>query len=249
MCGVNRILKIENYAHNLTVLDPGPLMRNKFNVIVMPRHDAAKIRGIEKDEKVVVTELAPNSIEPLPQSEDGKKCIGVLMGGENKSYTFGEDLMSNVARGIKEGSVQSSADYYITTSRRTPDGAESVLKEALDSGPQCVEFVSGKTDTDEKTVEKILARSNVVIVSGESISMVSEAVASGKPVLVFMPDEIQKGETKYARFVKGLEEKGYLKIVTPEEISKTIAEVLEKKIEFKLPDDNDKISEISGKLF
>ncbi|NQT32574.1 MAG: mitochondrial fission ELM1 family protein [Candidatus Omnitrophica bacterium] len=251
LCGVNRILKIENFAHNLTILDPGPLMRKKFDVIVMPRHDAAKIKGIEKREKVVVTELAPNVVEPAgpAQGREVRPCIGVLIGGENKSYAFGEDLVRSVADGIKEGSTKTGSGYYITTSRRTPEDSERVLEEILANDPRCVGFISGKTDKDEATVEKILTRSNVVVVSGESISMVSEAVSSGKPVLVFMPDKKQKGKTKYACFVKGLEEKGYLRSVEPRDISQTITEVLENKIEFKLPDDDDRICEKVGKLF
>jgi mitochondrial fission protein ELM1 len=110
-------------------------------------------------------------------------------------------------------------------------------------------FVLGRGDRDEHTVEKILASSDTVIVSGESISMVSEAVSSGRPVLVFMPRKKAEGLTKYERFVEELRERGHLRLVKPSDIPDELVHIVEKKQEVTLPEDNRRIYEKLYKLF
>lgn len=258
LSGVNLFLKIENNARNLAVLDPGAWSRRKFDLVVIPRHDclARKIKG----ENVIMTDLAPNSIEPdeiaswgtrSGQEQEAKEGarIGVLLGGDNQYFSFGEGLMRSVVSGIKGAGERVDGFFYVTTSRRTPDAAEAVIKETFGGYPRCLKFVSGKDDPDKHTVEKILAFSDVVVVSGESISMVSEAVSSGKPVLVFMPDKKKSRLTKYERFVRGLEKKKYLKVVDPERIPEAAENYINGKIEHVLPEDDKRILEKMYKLF
>ncbi|MFH1836925.1 MAG: lysophospholipid acyltransferase family protein [Candidatus Omnitrophota bacterium] len=46
LSGINKVLKKENYARNITVLDPGALNRKAFDVIVIPRHDVEKRHSV-----------------------------------------------------------------------------------------------------------------------------------------------------------------------------------------------------------
>ena len=252
--GVNKFLKIENYARNVTVLDPGRAGRKKFDLVIMPGHDASA--KDQKAKNIVVTDLAPNLIHPgelasFKEENDSKrgKHIGLLVGGDNPHFHFGETLVRSLTVGIKETCDRLDGDLYMTTSRRTPENSEAIISEAFKDYPRCKKFVSGKSDQDEHTVEKILAASDLVIVSGESISMVSEAVSSGRPVLVFMPDKTKSGLTKYERFVKDLEKKKYLKVVSPNEIPQEAESILSGGIKHALPDDDDRILEKMYKLF
>ena len=261
LSGVNKLLKIENYARNLTVLDPGVLNRGKFDLVVLPRHDFPGRHF--KEDNVVVTDLAPNLIQADAIASFRKEieeevrdpgapkgaCIGLLFGGDNPHFSFGKDLTRSVLEGIKAACERIDGCFYATTSRRTPPAAEKILNEAFEKDPRCVKFISGKNDDDEYTVEKILAISDIVLVSGESISMVSEAVSSGKPVLVFMPDKKTPHYTKYERFVEGLRQRGYLRCVRPGEISSEVARVVECKGELRLPDDNRRIYDKMYRLF
>ena len=110
-------------------------------------------------------------------------------------------------------------------------------------------FVSGRNDRDEHTVEKILAASDIVLVSGESISMVSEAVSSGKPVLVFMPDKKSEKITKYDKFVEELRERGYLLIVKPNDIISEANDIVNGQYKPATSDDNKRIYEKLYRLF
>ena len=261
LAGVNKILKMENHARNLTVLDPGLFNRGKFDLIVVPRHDFSK-RHLKGD-KVIVTDLAPNLIRAgdprtaggRARGTDRRICMGVLFGGNNSCFTFGDDLTRSVAEGIKAACERIDGCFYATTSRRTPADAEKILKEEFRRDPRCMEFISGREDRSESTVEKILAASDVVLVSGESVSMVSEAVSSGKPVLVFMPDKRtgRHRDTKYERFVEGLRQRGYVRRVSPGEIPEEAVRVTgntpETTAKFSLPDDNRRIYEKMHRLF
>ncbi len=253
LLGVNIALKMENNARNVTVLDPGILNRDKFDIVVMPRHDAGK-NSSEKD-NVVVTEMAPNLIDPAslagfrPANAGDKTAVGLLIGGDNTYFTFTEDLVDKVVVNVRNSLEQIDGEVYFTTSRRTPAPCEAACREAFERSPRCGMFVSGRDDHDEHTVEKILAASDTVIVSGESISMVSEAVSSGKTVLVFMPNKRKEGLTKYERFVEELRERGYLKLVKPADIPDELVHIARKKPKITPPEDNRRIYEKLYKLF
>jgi len=257
--GVSRMLKIENYARNVTVMDPGPLSRKKFDLVIIPRHDMHKVKGKPKD-NLIFTDLAPNLIssgelasfrEKIGEGKafPGKFRLGLLLGGDNPDYTFGNDLLRSLGENVRRSCEARDGYLYMTTSRRTSEGAEAAVKEMLGSYPRCAMYVSGRDDTDDHTVEKIMAASDVIMVSGESISMVSEAVSSGKPVLVFMPDKKVAGPTKYEKFVDDLDRKKYLKVVKPEEIPDRLTDVLERRAEFTVPEDNRRIYEKLYRLF
>ncbi len=224
LSGVNKLLKIENYCRNVAVLDPGKFMRKYFDLIITPRHDSEK--GYYRGDNVVVTDLAPNLIDPgkiRAMAEEkgwsdrkkslGGPCVGLLFGGDNEHFVFTAGLSEEVAKNLIEACRRVKGYFFATTSRRTPDGAEEALKRILSSDPANIGLVSGRTDDDPLTVEKILSLSDVVIVSGESISMVSEAVSSGKHVLVFMPEKKFRMYTKYERFIKGLVSKNYVNLL------------------------------------
>jgi KDO2-lipid IV(A) lauroyltransferase len=253
LSGVNRLLKLENYAKNLTVLDPGVLKRGKFDVVVIPRHDVPA-KGMRGD-NIVVTEMAPNLVDPgglaalVPEKTDGRTVIGLLVGGNNPYFEFTDDLVGELVKNINISLEQLDGNICLTTSRRTPETCETVLRKAFERNPRCRMFVLGRGDRDEHTVEKILASSDTVIVSGESISMVSEAVSSGRPVLVFMPRKKAEGLTKYERFVEELRERGHLRLVKPSDIPDELVHIVEKKQEVTLPEDNRRIYEKLYKLF
>jgi Kdo2-lipid IVA lauroyltransferase/acyltransferase len=239
---LNMMLKEENYARNIAILDPGALIRGKFDLVIIPRHDICRGSGGAKEKKgnVVVTELAPNLISS-PQYDpengesteekccDGKVDVGVLIGGNNKYFTFSEKLVRDVLAAASGFCEKHNGRMHVTTSRRTPELAERSAENLLGSLPGGGTFVAGRRDRDPDTVEKILKKCGIIIVSGESISMVSEAVSSGKHVLVFMPEKMSGKKTKYERFVMRLADLGYVTLTEPGDIIERAGEALQKK--------------------
>ncbi len=79
--------------------------------------------------------------------------------------------------------------------------------------------------------------------------MVSEAVSSGKNVIVFMPDKKTEKHTKYERFLEGLKDKGYVVVVKPEGLAEAIKKAYSGEGKITPPEDDRKIREKLYKLF
>ena len=254
---VNMMLKDENYGRNIAVLDPGALIRRKFNLIVIPRHDRRK----ELDEKakaesnIVVTELAPNMISAkemrgdVASSSDKKLNVGVLIGGDNKHFIFTEKLIKEVLFSAVEFCNKHEGVLHVTTSRRTPELVEKSAEDILSGSSVCKTFVRGSSDKDPGTVARIMKECDVLIVSLESISMVSESVSSGKRVLVFMPEKTSGKDTKYERFTRRLASLGYLALAESGEITKIAEDLLGRVEPAKEVEDGKHIREKLYRLF
>jgi KDO2-lipid IV(A) lauroyltransferase len=238
LAGVNRMMAIENNARNAIIFDPGRAMRKRFDLVIVPSHDAGA--GNVDAGNTVTVDMAPNLIsrkklKTIMAGLDpekwfrGQRRIGVMIGGDNRDYVFTPELASELSDNIKKTCEQIDACVYITTSRRTPAAFERILEDELSGFDRCALFVKGREDTDPGTVEKILAASDIAVVSGESISMVSEAASSGRPVMVYMPVRKAESLTKYDRFVEDLREKGYLVRVKPKDIPAEAADILRAK--------------------
>ena len=81
--------------------------------------------------------------------------------------------------------------------------------------------------------------SDLVIVSGESISMVSEALSSGKRTIVFSPHGRygDRPRDKYEDFVLKLNDQGYLMVTSADDMKAKITQLLSRKITLKTLDD------------
>ncbi|MBD3296547.1 MAG: hypothetical protein GF392_04200 [Candidatus Omnitrophica bacterium] len=235
LVGVSRLMAIENNARSAIIFDPGARMRKRYDLVIVPSHDKTPQKTAAGN--TVTVDMAPNlvsgnKLKAVMADLDpekwlkGQRRIGVLIGGDNRDYVFTPELASELSDNIRKACEQIDAYTYITTSRRTPRSFEKILEEQLSGFERCALFVKGKEDADPGTVEKILAASDLVTVSGESISMVSEAASSGKPVMVYMPVKRTEGITKYDRFVEDLREKGYLVRVKPQDIPAESADML-----------------------
>jgi len=262
LASVNMMLKSENYARNVAVLDPGVLIRRKFDLVIIPRHDVKKGNEGAKKEKsnIVVTDLAPNLIKAEDMRKDNgagqdvslqseKANVGIFIGGKNKHFVFSEKMIREILSSVTEFCEEHDSFLHVTTSRRTSPKIEKTVEEVLFGQPRCKTLVMGSKDKDLGTVSRIMCECDILIVSLESISMVSEAVSSGKRVMVFMPDKVSRKETKYERFSDLLASRGYLTRVNPGEIKTKAGEILKKKDSSKIINDGRRIREKLYRLF
>jgi mitochondrial fission protein ELM1 len=102
--------------------------------------------------------------------------------------------------------------------------------------------IANETNIPE-AVGGILALSDLLVVSGESISMVSEAVSSAKKTIVFSPtgQYTNHPSTKYDRFVLDLSQERYLLACSIKDISVALDQALGQKISTKTMDDHQTI--------
>ncbi|MBF0215578.1 MAG: mitochondrial fission ELM1 family protein [Candidatus Omnitrophica bacterium] len=260
--GVNLAMKTENMARSVAVFDPGVLVRDKFDLAVIPRHDAEK-KDHSRNENVVITELLLvkkdhyGQPDPPPAAvavndgspRKGVMAIGLLVGGENEEFSFDGSLAEELLAGMIETCRDSGSIFHVTTSRRTPAKVAEILLRGFSRGQYLGSFVNGNNDISAVTVEKILGSSDIVVVSGESISMVSEAVSSGKPVLVFMPPKKKKAVSKYEKFVSRLEKDGVISVIRPRELNDALHARMASGVGGFQSDDDRKVMERMYRLF
>lgn len=216
LCGVNLILSKENCAKSIVLMKPPSFLANRFNLIFVPKHDNFKRRPnvvetlaapslidseylSEQAEKLKIRLKESNSNLDLRlrgiskpgvsnQGTENRLRLGVLIGGDSLHFKLSEELMVRVIDAILEISSQLNAELLLSTSRRTSSEIDNLVKERLAHFKLCKLLIIANENNIEGAVGGILGLSQVVIVSGESISMVSEATSSGKYVVVFKPE-------------------------------------------------------------
>lgn len=102
----------------------------------------------------------------------------VLVGGASGPYTFNEAAAKRLAQQAQSG----GGSLLITTSARTPELTATALKNSL-AAPHYFHHWNDKIS--ENPFFGFLALADQFIVTADSISMLSEACSTGKPVAMF----------------------------------------------------------------
>ncbi|MBL7071169.1 MAG: mitochondrial fission ELM1 family protein [Candidatus Omnitrophica bacterium] len=248
---VNLIFSAENNARSAIAMKPGFSLSSGFDLAVIPEHDNPPQR-----KNIIRTVGTPNLITEERLNSDlkslkgivdleGKRSIGLFVGGDSKRYTFDQPLIKGILGGIISAADELDANILATTSRRTAPAIDSLVKDSLSGSSRSKLLVVANKENPGWTVGGILAASDVIVVSGESSSMLSEAASSGKHVLVFKPKR-KPGAPKNDRhdaLLKNLRSKDLIRISEAGNIKSDILELAGLPIPAKKLDDNRKILE------
>lgn len=174
------------------VLDPG-----RFDLVVVPRHDA--MTGAN----VMTTRGALHRVSPSMLAAEAEKFraqfahlprpwIAVLIGGANAVYQFGPREMIPLSVQLAELAKDMSASLLVTPSRRTGAANMTILQAGLHDLPHII-----WDGTGANPYYGMLALADYVLVTCDSVNMVSEACSTGKPVFVI---DLPGGSEKFNRF-------------------------------------------------
>ena len=211
----------------------------RFHLALIPAHD----RPPRSAPNLLVTDgtlVSPHPTDPeqLQQWRDrlGIKAgrqIGFLLGGAARGAQVDLAQVQPVTEGLLEAARRLDAELLVTSSRRTSPAVERWLHDRLSADPRCRLLVlvnqgqSGRLDSTAAAVPCILGLSEAVVVSGDSVSMISEALGCAKPVVSFLPSANGFREPKYHRFLAGLERQGKIRLASPEAVGRAVVRVLE----------------------
>ncbi len=253
---INVLLAKEHQALNIGILQQSILPRKCFSLTVLPQHDNP--RAARQGEQVVITKGAPNLISPEYLKEQGegllkrfshlkvrnKLKIGVLIGGDTRDYVLNEQLMRIVVAQIKDAAQALDADILLTTSRRTSSKVEQILTRELKKDPRCPLLIIANRENVDEAVGGILGLSDILVISGDSISMVSEAASSGKRLVVFPVQRravLSRDEHKHNKFMDLLTQEGFILSSGAHTIGKSIHDLAKNKIRLQILDDSEVI--------
>lgn len=263
VAGVNNFLSRDYGAKSIVILKPGLLGYRRFHLVILPRHEMRKNYG--PGGPLVYTKAAPNLISPEYQAEQSRVLlnryshlknnlkikIGLFIGGDSKNIFLDEHQMKVLVHQLTEVAQEINADILATTSRRTPAAVEQLLHKRLRKHPRCPLLILAGQDDVPEAVGGILGLSDIQVVSGDSISMVSEAVSSGKNTIVFLPELRKKGTggpNKHLDFIEGLGAQGYILASGIKDIGRAVYDIAKGKIQTKSLDDNPVILEALRKI-
>ncbi len=114
--------------------------------------------------------------------------IALLLGGNSGPYVFTTVLADHIARQINDFVRSLGGSLLVTTSPRTPIRFARRLFEAIDVPMFCFQWT---VEAKENPYWGMLALADRVVVTAESVSMITEALATGKPTYlapVTLPD-------------------------------------------------------------
>jgi hypothetical protein len=128
----------------------------------------------------------------------------VLLGGPRRGIAFDDAFLHALVAGITQRLQREGGSVLATASRRTPPDFAHSLREALAHFPGT--FWSGDGD-GPNPYPGLLAWADRIIVTPDSVNMLSEAAAVGVPVHTLAPAPLPD---KLARFHAALRERGSL---------------------------------------
>ncbi len=178
---------------------------NAFDLIVAATHDRS--RG----DNVIVTRGALHRVTKSRLEAAGleyakalsdlpRPLTTVLLGGPNRVYRMTPAIITDLAARLADYAEATKGTLLVTPSRRT--GSENVA--ALRAGLQGANAIVWDGSEDNPYFG-YLAMADQIIVTCDSVSMVSEACATGKPVYVF---DLPGGSKKFSLFHDALRDTG-----------------------------------------
>ena len=192
------ILKCAYNAKNIYVGIPDPYPEQLFDFIVSP---------IDRNFTVpyIKTGIIPNTIDIKQIQYIGKDywkdnlikndCWALMIGGNSKSHHYTLEDWNGLIQGIEQLSKIHNIKWLITTSRRTPIEIEELLDTKLN---RCytVELVLYNRNP-KKVIKPFLYKAKKVFVTQDSLTMASEALCSGKPVVLIYPNKVSLKDGTY----------------------------------------------------
>lgn len=155
-----------------------------FDVLIVPQHDPARgpnvivtKAALNRLTKAVITKAA-TALPPHLQTISPPR-VAVLLGGDNKRYKIAPEMAENMCMQLEGFATATGASLLLVPSRRCPP---DLLGRLQNSVKNSICLTDGP-DT-QNPYPGVLGIVEAVIVTADSVNMVSEAASTGLPVMI-----------------------------------------------------------------
>lgn len=213
---ISRLLKVlkrgQSRLFTVALMRPSG-KASDYNVVAVEQHDTYK-----KADNVVVTLGAPNRITKAKLELEADRWrkrlsavrgyrVALMIGGVSKHGGFDAEAAKEMVKEVCKPLKDKDAGLLVSTSRRTgkavTDMVEKVLKE---SGVPYFLWSPEEVGARDNPYLAYLALADGVVVTADSVSMISEAASAGKPVYIYGdPKRVPK---KFGRYFDALNQQG-----------------------------------------
>ncbi len=185
--------------------------------LAVPSVFSGSLRGLQARHFGLILSIEPRhagpntlivDVAPMPVDLDAQRQAGaalraqlglgaqplwlLLIGGDGAGFHFAAEDWHRLAAEATELARSQGLRWLVSTSRRTGAEAEAVLREQLPA-----ELVADAVWWDSeprRVLQSYLGAADVVCCTADSLSMLTEAVVSGKPVIAWAPRQARPDE-------------------------------------------------------
>lgn len=176
-----------------------------FDLVAAPVHD--NFEG----PNVITTFGAVHNVTPERLAKAGQSFapriaalpyprIAVLLGGESQAFSFPPDVATSLGAKLANLVRETGGSLLVTPSRRTPANTLSALASAIEDTPHFI-----WDGTGDNPYFAFLSLADAIVVTEDSVNMVTEAAGTGKPVYV---QALPGHSTRLSRFHALMRERG-----------------------------------------
>ena len=180
-----------------------------FDLVVTPLHDQlfgpnvigthGALHRISRPLLAEGADRLATAIGDLP-----RPYVVFLVGGTNSAYRLSARKLASVTRDLVKAVRRLGGSVLATTSRRTDADCVEALRDGLADFPHVLWDGKG-----ENPYFGFLGLADFIVVTSDSVNMISEACATGKPVYVV---DLPGGSAKFRRFHRLMRHDGYTRV-------------------------------------
>jgi mitochondrial fission protein ELM1 len=137
---------------------------------------------------VIPTKITPESVAQAAAAWTAKppgRLWAMLIGGASRSHHYSADDWHQLAAGMTSVARREGIRWLLTTSRRTGRETEELLRKVLPD--DIVADAVWWCHAPEKKLAAYLGAAETIWVTQDSVSMITEAIAAARPVVVVRP--------------------------------------------------------------
>lgn len=175
------------------LMNPGRSGADEFDLIAIPRHDCV-VPGGDAPNVMRITG-APHRFTAarMTSAADSwasrlagipRPFIALIVGGATHSRPFPTALATDLGQSVHRMAAEVGGSVLLATSRRTGMEAEQALLAAIPEPRQAFLWSGG----GDNPYFGFLALADAIVVTGDSVSMCSEACAAPAPVYIYAPE-------------------------------------------------------------
>ncbi|WP_167854976.1 mitochondrial fission ELM1 family protein [Mangrovimicrobium sediminis] len=170
-------------AWDLIITTPQYFLPRQDNIV----HNQLPLHDLAREQLRPEGEALRARLRDLP-----RPWIALLVGGDSGRFVLTADKGARLGRLADTLAQRSGGALLVADSPRTPRAASDALRAALDKA----HFSYRWGDPGDNPYRGMLAQADAFVVTGESMSMLGEATAMGRPVFIFDPGD---GDTPWWR--------------------------------------------------
>jgi len=181
---------------------------DRFDLVIAPRHDGLDGANVHVTRaavhRVTAERLAAGRRNVAGRADPGRHAVTVLIGGSNRRHRLTAAIAARFGDRLAALCRRRPIDLRLTPSRRTHPAIVRILAGKL--AGTGAEIWDGSGDNP---YFDWLAIADTIVVTWDSVSMTSEALATGKPVYVL---PLEGASRRIDRFHAGLQADGYTRL-------------------------------------